>query len=67
MSEYKDLEVGQRVKVNNNYGLYQGSGMGTVAMIDPPSTSWPIEVQMDEPREWGLSTAPFNPEELDIV
>lgn len=68
MSEYKDFEIGQRVTVNSTYGLTEGLGSkGTVESIDPPSTSWPVNVKMDDESHWGRGTAPFNPEELDIV
>lgn len=68
MSEYKDFEVGQRVKVNSTYSLTDGLGHeGTVALIDPVGSHWPINVKMDDESYWGLATAPFDPEELDIV
>lgn len=68
MSEYKDFQVGQRVKVNSTYGLMDGLGSrGTVESIDPPSASWPINVKMDDEGHWGRETAPFDPGELDIV
>lgn len=67
MSEYKDFEVGQKVKANEKYSLSMGDPYGTVVKIDPPTTFWPIEVDMDDHFEWGSTPAPFNPEELDIV
>lgn len=67
MSEYKDFEVGQKVKVNDKFSLSMGDPYGTVVNIDPPGASWPIEVDMDDYSEWGSTPAPFNPEELDIV
>lgn len=69
MSNYEDFKVGQRVKVNKFYGDLRKdvNPLGTVAVIDPESTSWPIEVKMDDEWEWGSFTAPFDPEELDIV
>lgn len=67
MSEYKDFQVGQRVKVNAKFGSFRGTGLGTVVVIDPEGTSWPIEVVMDETDIWGAASGPFDPEELDIV
>lgn len=67
MSEYKDFEVGQRVKANSLYGEFYGDPNGTVVNIDPEGTCWPIEVKMDDEYNWGQFNAPFNPEELDIV
>lgn len=67
MSEYKDFQVGQRVKVNGIYGIFRGDGLGTVVNIDREGTSWPIEVQMDDTDTWGSFPGPFDPMELDIV
>ena len=67
MSEYKDFQIGQKVKVNAKYSLSMGNPYGTVVNIDPLGTSWPIEANMDDHVEWGSTPAPFDPTELDIV